>query len=1468
MSGGTSTGRYKPSRAAFGSGVRTTYQNNLHRWTGGWAGTEISFMEMNTDERIRDEYSYVGFQFEFLFELEGEDVEDIEDAMQDFQDDLADAWSNGHEKVLTCGHRYMVSYYTIKRAFDEFLNDRVYFPRGNPQTRATSEGRPPFIVKGDPQIGLRYFAVSKGDAQLATIDNKVNLQGYATAKKKLRSDNPLGFVIDDYSINFSGIDMVDYETDWILFNVARGLSTDWNPAFVGLDVSDLEGVANGNGEALNIALNAFNKLQLPGPSSVKHTGLPDPSGGDYSGRTAISYSLYFGEKLSGTAQNSAGLPASNTEYDPSLNKTERGKASGAGNTTSTPQGMARAIYATTKAKMSSAAKGYARFGHDSMVNMNKVNLSAADPENLWHGTLANKRYNLKNLPQEIIRVANLNAAAGKPIAQGLKQLADRIDKFQKIMYDSVDCLDAAAKEIKDTYKDFKDDIKKIKKKEKDEWFTSEMLLDIADQAIEQSRNIAGNGKGGHIIEEMAQEKNAARIFFREQCYLLGFIRQFSLVQKDKISLIDAHNHALGNKGSAMDWDDYKYGGKRIPYFGIAEGHSIENPYSIDLSDRRNKDYSSYVGNACIQIDGDPYGFLNKLTMDKSQIEYLNIDNFRLSYLQPKIRLFKIIYDQEGTENEVEVKFDTHFSKTDLQRFMDGRQRGAGVGVKSFEFTYDGSNPFAAKKSIKAKLKVFSNTFDDLMLCRGAGKCEDPNDSDFVNSYRYVDLALKTFSKPARQKWDSINTESCAPGLIDFDFRDNIEMQKLNFRLKAHIGIELPDDENFYTNLKDDEILKLKDSLNASCVTLNLTPTVHTFDLDDMGRVVMEINYLAYIEDFYDSPTFNIFSDPRVSLQRFLRQAEIEAAEKTCESEELEELRETHAQYAAQDFRYLLTTLISRIIETQKMKYYTTSYEEISRFTERGPFSDIEINRDRSRYSHILGMGLGDADNFEDQLLQNMDTALDIFVDNSGGSAQKDEAEQKIALALNANYQTVIPFFYLADLVDSVLEGIQTELDNIPDLIDEFLATEGEVRYGCLLRQKKEEYIRCRESFKKIRILLGPAEFVGARKGPNEQSSVFVNLGDIPISTKYFVEWMTSKFLKKNEIVYSLSQFMNDVINNLVNQFLNGTKCPIRGSKQKVRLNQASVTGEAIPTGIDEHESEKGHGTGGHTPIGSTSHTHANSCPPFKVPNQMDHYIYTGFDSYRAPRDIFTSYFEYTAYSRLNISTWPNDIPILRPSGLDPTSARTTIGSNQEINYMIYFVGQTMPIDMMKGMKSIDEEMGVYHYMLGRDRGLVKNIKLQKTATPGLAEVRFEQEGYNGLEQLRVVYDAEIETYANVNTFPGTYIFIEPAGFSPSAKQNQVDLTRYGIGGYYMIVRSHHLFAEGKLDTRIEAKWVNQLDSEEDVAFARENAGDHKDASKCRSATYRYEEATLSPQGLADQESSPIKGLILPMLKMN
>ena len=89
----------------------------------------------------------------------------------------------------------------------------------------------------------------------------------------------------------------------------------------------------------------------------------------------------------------------------------------------------------------------------------------------------------------------------------------------------------------------------------------------------------------------------------------------------------------------------------------------------------------------------------------------------MSALQPKIRLFKVIYDEEGNEQEIEMKFESHFSKYEMDYFKKSRARGAGVGLKSFTFTYDGSNPFAAKKSIKANLKIFANSFKELFTVR-------------------------------------------------------------------------------------------------------------------------------------------------------------------------------------------------------------------------------------------------------------------------------------------------------------------------------------------------------------------------------------------------------------------------------------------------------------------------------------------------------------------------------------------------------------------------------------------------------------------------------------------------------------------------------------------------------------------------------------------------------------------------------
>ena len=154
------------------------------------------------------------------------------------------------------------------------------------------------------------------------------------------------------------------------------------------------------------------------------------------------------------------------------------------------------------------------------------------------------------------------------------------------------------------------------------------------------------------------------------------------------------------------------------------------------------------------------------------------------------------------------------------------------------------------------------------------------------------------------------------------------------------------------------------------------------------------------------------------------------------------------------------------------------------------------------------------------------------------------------------------------------------------------------------------------------------------------------------------------------------------------------------------------------------------------------------------------------------------------------------------------------GANKEMNYFIFHAGRTQPLEYMRGIQSQDESRGIFHYVLGKDRGIVKNISLQKTDSPGLKEVRFEQEGYDGLHQLREIYDVNITSYANITAFPGAYIFVDPKGFAPSMGAYDIDrfdLTDLGVGGYYMITKAEHDFAPGVGETRLTAVWVSSID---------------------------------------------------------
>ena len=166
------------------------------------------------------------------------------------------------------------------------------------------------------------------------------------------------------------------------------------------------------------------------------------------------------------------------------------------------------------------------------------------------------------------------------------------------------------------------------------------------------------------------------------------------------------------------------------------------------------------------------------------------------------------------------------------------------------------------------------------------------------------------------------------------------------------------------------------------------------------------------------------------------------------------------------------------------------------------------------------------------------------------------------------------------------------------------------------------------------------------------------------------------------------------------------------------------------------------------------------------------------------------------------------------------------------NYYIFSIGKTYPTEKYVGKAALDAKSGIFHYVLGADKGIVKNISLDKTNTPGLKELRFEQEGFDGLTQLREVYNANITTFLNPQTFPGTYIYVEPRGFDPTAQE---DLSKYGIGGYYMITKTSHSIQPGNAETNINASWVADKGGKavKNEGTGKNKVEDTKKILKCR-----------------------------------
>ena len=787
-------------------------------------------------------------------------------------------------------------------------------------------------------------------------------------------------------------------------------------------------------------------------------------------------------------------------------------------------------------------------------------------------------------------------------------------------------------------------------------------------------------------------------------------------------------------------------------------------------------------NRPLQVESQPFGFINRLTQQESTAQLFNLPNSILSQLQPMVRLYKV----DENNNQIPIEFPAKFkfgkglkkTPNDITKYLKGNnRRGFGVGLKDFSFTFKGSDPFAVKKSIEASLTIYAASFEELL--------EERTFKNF--KYCYADLALKTGTALMEQ---NVVSDKNSKAVID-------NLDKLKFRLKAVVGYELPNNLHIPRSPGLDR-KQIQDAVNNSFTTLALTPTIHEFKFREGGEIEFKINYLSYIEDFFDQSYFNIFSDVRVTSENYERKLLIKRYEELCLKDKIENEKKLQAKRFKQLKADSLRTLIETMIQRGRVYHFKVPYEKLANFAE-DPLSDESLD---------IFNTLGITDNISE-------TSLDPKKDAKGATSTTDSSSKvPDAITINSEVDTnsveQINYFYLNDLIAIIMETIETSLSS-NGYIKSLEKIKGKIGAN-LYQDEKRKLTRMLENYRNLRVVLGPIEIRNPRK-PGVYKNV--SLGDIPISLTYFAEWMTSKIVARDRIEYSLSAFVNDFIKNYVRNFLNSETCFNGKVKQRLIVYNSNISSYS-QSEYDEI---------------STQIFEAKQSAPAGSPESK-------LTRYNMPSSGLTGVLN-TMGSR--------DLPNPTKDFLNQT------------NYMIFYAGRSQPQKLMAGDRQTDLSNGIFHYILGKNNGIVKKIDLTRTNVAGLKELRFEQEGFDGLEQLREVYDASIDTFLNSTAYPGTYIFINPQGFAPgtskytnneksskSKKQfNKFELSKYGIGGYFMIIESSHRFAEGLAETKITAKFVAEL----------ENKDDNEDGTKIESRGNKKQKCAVSSTKILDVQMS-------------
>ena len=811
--------------------------------------------------------------------------------------------------------------------------------------------------------------------------------------------------------------------------------------------------------------------------------------------------------------------------------------------------------------------------------------------------------------------------------------------------------------------------------------------------------------------------------------------------------------------------------------------------------------------------GNSASLINKLTFSPYGDSFINIRTDEISQLLPMIRIYKSAHEDGKLTSETEFKFDGGPG-------ADPLEDRPGVGIKSFDWTLNATNPATIRNDIEAKLVLYFQDFAELDKVRTGYDVVSGKQLKF----RYQDLLLRppvtgitTLAPSKSTKSSKSISEACN------EKRQNNLDQKF-YEIKALVGWSDPGviDHGPVITLLDQQ--KLIKSIKNQQLSMFLNLIDHSFNITQEGTFELEITYRGRLAALATDPRMDVLTTPdqKEKIDKLL--GEIEEAQKECDSqsdvdfhhEEISRIRELDRD-----------ALGSAILNGMSDKIYITKINQWS-------FNQLVLNQAEERITKIDGKNpfiigpqdvvdsINETDNalvptarsaFERRLI---DSRSPSHPDYDAAEEKKRNAESE-GHSLELGYLTGdknvhIPWFYFGDLVDVVVGHLMVEAPG---------------------KEGAQGVVPTIE-MKNLSFLFGnfPVQIVNfSPEGGFKIQDVFnVNIADVPITLEMFNVWYAKKVIIPDRQTYSILEFLRDICDDLVRATLNRNCFEGNLARQWAQLTPGDITIKDTPLGqaflLDQ--------------------TNFYEIPDliFKTTSVSLPGLRTGTTAALKEKDLNTigdnplENFKITlprvSSTAANGSgddrsvggytdVWINSDEFAPPG--DALGGQQNLVSRKENSHdqtiknsyhlmVFYFVNDDSYRKFgppQNGLTRYERDLneGVYHLLLGADSGIFKSVQFSKTDAPFLREARIQQAQLDPLSQLAATYDVTLKLIGNTLCWPGQYIFINPIGFGTGfGRPDDVGSisNALGLGGYHLITGVKNYIEEGKYETEVTARF--------------------------------------------------------------